>query len=164
MTHSADRKTTAEITTFDTSKIASVIITLNEVLADTYRLVLKSQIYHWNVTGPLFVTLHDLTEQQYTDMFTAVDVLAERIRALGKPVMISAEILAAGPNGQDADASLTADGMINDLLSDHEALALRMRALVAAAEVADDPVTADLATARAGFHEKAAWMLRATSA
>ena len=118
----------------------------------------------WDVTGPLFVTLHDLTEQQYTDMFTAVDVLAERIRALGKPVMISAEILAAGPNGQDADASLTADGMINDLLSDHEALALRMRALVAAAEVADDPVTADLATARAGFHEKAAWMLRATSA
>lgn len=164
MTHSADRKATAEITTLDSAKIASVINALNEVLADTYRLVLKSQIYHWNVTGPLFVPLHDMTEQQYTDMFDAVDVLAERIRALGKPAMISAENLAAGPNGRDADASLTADGMIRDLLSDHEALAVRMRALVVAAEVADDPVTADLATERAGFHEKAAWMLRAASA
>jgi starvation-inducible DNA-binding protein len=142
------------------SNIASVTDALTEVLADTYRLVLKSHIYHWNVTGPLFVPLHDMTEEHYTDMFTAADVLAERIRALGKPATISPARL--GQKG--ADASLAADAMIRDLLSDHENLAARLRALVGTAEAADDPVTADLATARADFHEKAAWMLRAMAA
>ena len=134
-------------------------IEIIDVLAGTYRLVLKSHIYHWNVTGPLFVALHDMTEAHYTDMFTAVDVLAERLRALGKPALVS-----LATDGHEADASLAADGMIKDLLSDHEALAARMRALVGTAEAADDPVTADLATARADFHEKAAWMLRALAA
>ena len=138
---------------------ALVAQALTEVLAGTYRLVLKSHIYHWNVTGPLFVALHDMTEAHYTDMFTAVDVLAERLRALGKPALVS-----LATDGHEADASLAADGMIKDLLSDHEALAARMRALVGTAEAADDPVTADLATARADFHEKAAWMLRALAA
>lgn len=146
------------------SNVASVADALTEVLTDTYRLVLKSHIYHWNVTGPLFVSLHDMTEEHYTDMFTAADVLAERIRALGKPALISPTNLAAGSDGQDADASLSADGMIKDLLADHENLAARMRALVGTAEAADDPVTADLATTRADFHEKAAWMLRALAA
>lgn len=146
------------------SNVASLTDALTEVLADTYRLVLKSHIYHWNVTGPLFVSLHDMTEEHYTDMFTAADVLAERIRALGKPALISPANLAAGADGQEADASLSADGMIKDLLADHENLAARMRALVGTAEAADDPVTADLATTRADFHEKAAWMLRAMAA
>lgn len=146
------------------SNIASVTEALSEALADTYRLVLKSHIYHWNITGPLFVSVHDMTEKHYTDMFAAADVLAERIRALGKPALLSPANLAARADGQEADASLPAQAMVKDLLSDHEHLAARMRALVEMAEAADDPVTADLATARADFHEKAAWMLRAIAA
>ena len=159
MTAAMKQTTETRDTTSNISNIASVTDALTEVLAGTYRLVLKSHIYHWNVTGPLFVSLHDMTEAHYSDMFTAADVLAERIRALGKPALVN---LAA--DGQEADASLAADGMIKDLLSDHENLAARMRALVGTAEAADDPVTADLATARADFHEKAAWMLRALAA
>lgn len=146
------------------SNVASVTDELTAVLTDTYRLVLKSHVYHWNVTGPLFVSVHELTEAQYTDMFAAADVLAERIRALGKPAQIDPTKLAAGSGGRDADTELSADEMVKDLLSDHEALAGRMRALVVTAEAADDPATADLATERAAFHEKAAWMLRATAA
>lgn len=142
------------------ANVASVADALTDVLADTYRLVLKSHIYHWNVTGPLFVPLHDMTEEHYTDMFTAADVLAERIRALGRPALIAPADLAARQDDQNADASLSAERMIKDLLSDHETLAAKMRALVDTAETAADPVTADLATARANFHEKAAWMLR----
>ncbi|WP_193143308.1 MULTISPECIES: Dps family protein [unclassified Meridianimarinicoccus] len=145
----------------DLSNALSVSDALGKVLSDTYRLVLKSHVYHWNVTGPLFVSVHDITEQQYTDMFAAADVLAERIRALGKPALISPAGLAAGPDGQDLNAGLSAEEMVKDLLSDHEALAESMRALVETAESAQDPVTADLATERAGFHEQAAWMLRA---
>jgi starvation-inducible DNA-binding protein len=159
-----EQNTTADITTLEATKFATVTNILADALADTYRLVLKSHIYHWNVTGPLFVSLHAMTEEHYTDMFTAADVLAERIRALGKPATISVADLTAGPEAREADASLTAEEMIRDLLSDHEALAARMRALVVAAETADDPVTADLATTRADFHEKAAWMLRALAA
>ena len=159
MTAAMKQTTETRDTTSNISNIASVTDALTEVLAGTYRLVLKSHIYHWNVTGPLFVSLHDMTEAHYSDMFTAADVLAERIRALGKPALVS-----LATDGQEADASLAADGMIKDLLSDHENLAARMRALVGTAEAADDPVTADLATARADFHEKAAWMLRALAA
>ncbi|WP_099826913.1 Dps family protein [Oceaniglobus indicus] len=140
---------------------AAVTEALARVLADTYRLVLKSHIYHWNVTGPLFVAVHDLTQDHYTDMFAAADMLAERMRALGKLAQIDPTDLLAAPDGRNADATLSAKDMIGDLLADHETLAARMRALVAAVEAADDPVTADLATTRADFHEKAAWMLRA---
>ncbi|TNF19755.1 MAG: DNA starvation/stationary phase protection protein [Rhodobacteraceae bacterium] len=134
------------------------------VLTDTYRLVLKSHAYHWNVTGPMFFSVHALTEAQYTEMFAAVDVLAERIRALGKPAMVRLSGLVAGPGGRDPDAGLSAEEMVRDLQADHEALAQRMRALVERAEAVSDPVTADIATTRAAFHEKAAWMLRATVA
>ncbi|HEY9038082.1 MAG TPA: DNA starvation/stationary phase protection protein [Roseovarius sp.] len=150
--------------TSDISNIASVTDALTEVLTGTYRLVLKSHIYHWNVTGPMFVPIHDMTEEHYTDMFTAADVLAERIRALGKPALVTPAGLTARQDGQEADANLTADQMVKDLLSDHEDLAGRMRALVETAESAGDPVTADLATERAAFHEKSAWMLRAMAA
>jgi len=148
----------------DISNIASVTDALTEVLTDTYRLVLKSHTYHWNVTGPLFSSIHEMTEGQYTDMFAAADVLAERIRALGKPALVTPTSLAAGPKGKDPGVNMTADAMVKDLLTDHENLAQRMRALVETAEAAGDPVTADLATERAAFHEKAAWMLRATAA
>lgn len=148
----------------DTSNMASVVEALTGVLADTYRLVLKSHIYHWNVTGPLFFSIHEMTEAHYTDMFNAADVLAERITALGKPALVNPASLSAGPDGQDPDASLSADEMVRDLQADHENVARRMRALIEIAETAGDMVTADLATERAAFHDKAAWMFRATAA
>lgn len=104
-----------------------------------------------------------MTEAQYTDMFAAADVLAERSRALGKPALINLAGLTAAPGKQDPNADLSAEDMVRDLLADHDALEQRMRALVLTAEAAGDPVTADLATERAAFHEKAAWMLRATA-
>ncbi|MFC6643558.1 MULTISPECIES: Dps family protein [Sulfitobacter] len=149
--------------TANISNVASVADALSEALSATYRLVMKSHMYHWNVIGPHFLTLHELTETHYTNMFAAADVIAERIRALGKPAVIDPSGLGRGAEGRDADVSLPADEMLRDLLSDNERLAARMRALVGTAEAAEDPVTADLATTRADFHEKAAWMLRATA-
>lgn len=164
MTTTLQKKPSAKHAKADISNTASVTEALSEVLAETYRLVLKSHTCHWNVTGPLFYSIHEMTETQYTEMFAAVDVLAERIRALGKPALVKPAALAAGPDGQDPDAELSAIEMVRDLQSDHERLAQNMRALVETAEAAKDPVTADLATERAAFHEKAAWMLRATAA
>lgn len=133
------------------------------VLADTYRLIFKTHAYHWNVEGPLFYSIHKLTEAQYEDMFTAADALAERIRALGR--------LAPGKLSEIVERSVVADleklpsaeQMVEDLAADHERVAQRLRELVAVAEERLDAVTADLATARCAFHEKAAWMLRATA-
>lgn len=144
------------MTTAHNTKVAE---SLAEVLNDTYALVIKSHTYHWNVTGPLFNAVHTLTEEQYTDMFAAADVIAERIRALGK---------LAAVNVIDTDKSASGDldgvAMLKDLVADHEKLAARMSALVKLAEDENDAVSADLATERAGFHEKAAWMLRSLAA
>lgn len=144
------------MTTAHNTKVAE---SLAEVLNDTYALVIKSHTYHWNVTGPLFNAVHTLTEEQYTDMFAAADVIAERIRALGE---------LAGVNVIDTDKSASGDldgvAMLKDLVADHEKLAARMSALVKLAEDENDAVSADLATERAGFHEKAAWMLRSLAA
>mgnify|MGYP000710594413 FL=1 len=144
------------MTTAHNTKVAE---SLAEVLNDTYALVIKSHTYHWNVTGPLFNAVHTLTEEQYTDMFAAADVIAERIRALGK---------LASVNVIDTDKSASGDldgvAMLKDLVADHEKLAARMSALVKLAEDENDAVSADLATERAGFHEKAAWMLRSLAA
>lgn len=163
MTTTLQKSPKAHVAVTDKLDIPSVTEALAEVLTDTYRLVLKSHTYHWNVTGPLFFSIHEMTEAHYTDMFAAADVLAERSRALGKPAMINLAGLTAAPGGQDPDANLSAEDMVRDLLADHDALAQRVRALVLTAEAAGDPVTADLATERAAFHEKAAWMLRATA-
>lgn len=149
--------------TTDVLPIPSATESLSGALTDTYRLVLKSHEAHWNVTGPLFFSIHEMTEEHYTDMFAAADVLAERIRALGKPAHVDLAGQAAGSGIQNPDAGLSAEDMVRELLADHEALAQRMRTLVLAAEASGDPVTADLATERAAFHEKAAWMLRATA-
>lgn len=132
---------------------------LADVLNDTYALIIKTHTYHWNVTGPLFYAVHNLTEEQYNDMFAAADVIAERIRALGK--MASVNVADTGKSAEDAP---TAVEMVSDLLSDHEKLAERMHALVETAEAEKDPATADLATERAAFHEKTAWMLRSLAA
>nr|WP_323778275.1 DNA starvation/stationary phase protection protein [Amylibacter sp.] len=137
---------------------------LRDVLADTYRLMFKTHAYHWNVEGPLFFSLHKLTEEQYQNLFEAADVLAERIRALGQLAPSKmAEILADSVIA-DLDDQPSAGDMVADLAKDHEAVAHRMHALVRLAGKHGDVVTEDLATARSAFHEQAVWMLKAISA
>lgn len=136
---------------------------LTEALADTYRLVFKTHAYHWNVEGPLFYSVHNLTDAQYGDMFDAADEIAERIRALGQltPFRLS-EIIAASVV-KDATALPDAIAIVEDLARDHEKVAKRMHGVIELADKHKDPVTVDLLTRRSGFHEKAAWMLRATA-
>ena len=136
---------------------------LELLLADTYTLYLKSQNYHWNVTGPMFRTLHLMFEEHYVELRDAVDEVAERIRSLGYVSPGSYEQFAGLtqiPEGKgDEDAMV----MVRNLASDHEAAARTAREVVAAAEPAGDVATADLATVRIETHEKTAWMLRATA-
>jgi starvation-inducible DNA-binding protein len=134
---------------------------LEDMLADTYRLLFKSHAVHWNVEGPMFYSVHNLTEAQYTDLFGAADVIAERIRALGRLAPSTLSSIVANSVVQDEEKPAAAGEMCEDLAADHERVAHRLHALIKVAGEQNDPVTEDLATERAAFHEKAAWMLRA---
>ena len=134
---------------------------LADVLADTYRLIFKTHAYHWNVEGPLFFSVHKLTEEQYEDMFAAADELAERIRALGRLAPHRMAEIDHRSRVEDSSGLLSAGDMLEDLAREHERLAQRLHSLIALAGEHNDAVTDDLATARSAFHEKAAWMLRA---
>ncbi|MFW2544628.1 Dps family protein [Primorskyibacter sp. 2E107] len=144
----------------DTGAIADA---LSNILADTYRLMFKTHAYHWNVEGPLFYTLHKLTEEQYENIFEAADDLAERIRALGHLAPMQMSDIMARSQIVDAEGALTAADMVENLAKDHERVAHRLHALIRLLDGRHDPVTEDLATARSAFHEQAAWMLRATA-
>ena len=133
---------------------------VENLLADTYRLLFKTHAIHWNVEGPLFFSVHNLTEAQYNDLFAAADELAERIRALGQLAPSSLSSIVANSVIQDEDTPHSAGAMCEDLAADHERVAHRLHALIKIAGDNGDPVTEDMATARAAFHEKAAWMLR----
>lgn len=145
-------------------KPAAIAEALGGVLADTYRLTFKTHAYHWNVEGPLFFSLHKLTEEQYENMFAAADELAERIRALGQLAPFSLEEIVKTSVLEDVQSAPTAGDMVADLASDHEKVAKRLHEVIDIAEENKDAVTADLATARSAFHEQAAWMLKAISA
>lgn len=136
---------------------------LSEALADTYRLLFKTHTYHWNVEGPMFHSIHILTEGQYGDLFAASDELAERIRALGKLAPARLDDIIQMSCVKDSKSLPSAQAMVEDLAADHEAIAKRMHKVISSAEDGNDPVTADLLTGRCAFHEKAAWMLRATA-
>ncbi|MGE0233180.1 MAG: Dps family protein [Flavobacteriaceae bacterium] len=134
---------------------------LSDILAKTYQLTIKSHIYHWNVVGPLFRSLHELTEEHYNALFEATDVIAERIRALGylAPVNV-VDASAFAPKKGEVD-HLSADEMVHDLIETHEAAVLVMREAAGRAGEVEDVVTEDMLTQRLTFHEKALWMLRA---
>ncbi|NOC45887.1 Dps family protein [Ruegeria sp. HKCCD7559] len=136
---------------------------LADVLADTYRLTFKTHAYHWNVEGPLFYSIHKLTEEQYENMFAAADEIAERIRALGHLAPSRMSDILDFSVIKDREGDLTAAGMIEYLAADHERVAHRLHALTELAGSRKDVVTEDLATERSAFHEQAAWMLRAIS-
>jgi len=133
---------------------------LSRLLADSYTLYLKTHNYHWNVTGPMFNTLHLMFEQQYTELALAVDLIAERIRALGHPAPGSYKAYAALTSIEEETGSPDAEEMIRQLVKGQEAVVRTARAVFPAAEAAHDEPTADLLTQRMQIHEKNAWMLR----
>ncbi|ABC21138.1 Dps family protein [Rhodospirillum rubrum] len=137
---------------------------LSRLLADTYTLYLKTHNYHWNVTGPMFNTLHLMFEQQYIELSTAVDVIAERIRALGYPAPGSYAQYAKLTVIKEGSGVPTAEEMIRDLARDQEAVTRTARSIFPVADEAADEPTADLLTQRMQIHEKTAWMLRSMAA
>ncbi len=140
---------------------ATVAEALADVLADTYQLTFKTHAIHWNVEGPLFYSIHQLTETQYEDMFAAADTIAERIRAIGQMAPMSMKGIIEKSVIEDATTTMSAGEMCEQLAQDHERVAHRLHALIEIAEEHNDPVTEDMATARSAFHEQAAWMLKA---
>jgi starvation-inducible DNA-binding protein len=133
---------------------------LSRLLADTYTLYLKTHNYHWNVTGPMFQTLHLMFENQYNELALAVDAVAERIRSLGFPAPGSYKQYSQLTSIEEIDGSVEAHDMIKDLVRGHEAVARTARTVFPTAEGARDEATVDLLTQRLQIHEKTAWMLR----
>jgi starvation-inducible DNA-binding protein len=141
-------------------KRAEVVESLSKLLADSYTLYLKTHNYHWNVTGPMFTTLHTLFETEYNELALAVDEIAERIRALGAPAPGSYAAFSKLTEIKESESAPPATEMVRQLVADQETVAAAARRVVDAAEAAGDPATADLGTRRVEVHEKNAWMLR----
>ncbi len=133
---------------------------LSRLLADSYTLYLKTHKFHWNVTGPMFQTLHLMFETQYTELATAVDSIAERIRALGFFAPGSYAEFAKLSSIKESEGLPKAEEMIRQLVEGQEAVVRTARSVFPAAEKAGDEATADLLTQRIQLHEKTAWMLR----
>jgi starvation-inducible DNA-binding protein len=133
---------------------------LSRLLADSYTLYLMTHGFHWNVTGPMFQTLHVLFMEQYTELWTSLDLIAERIRALGHPAPVGGRVYAKLSSVQEPEDVPAATAMIRHLLAGHEAVIRTARQAFPSAERAQDQVTMDLLTQRLQVHEKTAWMLR----
>jgi starvation-inducible DNA-binding protein len=133
---------------------------LSRLLADTYTLYLKTHNFHWNVTGPMFQTLHLMFETQYNELALAVDLIAERIRALGFPAPGSYREFANLSTVPEAAGVPSAKEMIEQLVEGQEAVIRTARSVFPSADAANDEPTADLLTQRLQIHEKTAWMLR----
>lgn len=142
-------------------KREAVADALVQTLADTYALYQKTHLYHWNVEGPRFGALHLLFETQYNELWTAIDLIAERVRAVGVYAPSHADMAKRTAIAPDNDPAPSADAMLKALLNANEAVVKSAKAAIKAAEAADDPATADLMTQRSAVSEKAAWMLRA---
>jgi starvation-inducible DNA-binding protein len=141
----------------DRQKIATG---LSHVLADSYTLYLKTHNFHWNVTGPMFQTLHLMFETQYNELALAVDQIAERIRALGHVAPGTYKAYEKLSSIAMEENVPKATDMIRSLVKGHEAVAKTARKTLSDADAADDQPTADLMTQRLQVHEKTAWMLR----
>jgi starvation-inducible DNA-binding protein len=137
---------------------------LGRVLADTYTLMLKTQGFHWNVTGLRFASLHAMFEQQYRDLFAAADAVAERIRALGEPAPASYRAYQNLGSIDENDEALDADAMVRVLAADHEALSRSTAKARDIAEDAGDEVSVHMMVQRMTQHDKTAWMLNASAA
>ncbi len=141
----------------DRSEIA---VGLSKLLADTYSLYLKTHNFHWNVTGPMFQTLHLMFETQYNELALAVDLIAERIRSLGLPAPGTYSEFARLSSIRETSGVPKAEEMVQILVEGQEAIVRTARSVFPVAENASDEATADLLTQRIQLHEKTAWMLR----
>lgn len=141
----------------DRNKIAKG---LGHFLADTYTLYLKTHNFHWNVTGPMFQTLHLMFETQYNELWTAVDLIAERIRSLGAYAPGTYADFVKLSSIKETAGVPKAKDMIRQLVEGHEAVVRTARSLFPVVEKGGDEATADLLTQRIQLHEKTAWMLR----
>ncbi|MBD2040811.1 DNA starvation/stationary phase protection protein [Microcoleus sp. FACHB-672] len=133
---------------------------LSRLLADTYSLYLKTHNFHWNVTGPMFQTLHLMFETQYNELALAVDLIAERIRALGFPAPGTYSEFAKLSAIEETPGVPKAEEMIRLLVQGQETVARTARSIFSVVDQANDEPTADLLTQRLQVHEKTAWMLR----
>ena len=154
---------TATIDTgLDKKERVDVARELTKVLADSFAVYQKTHGYHWNVRGPEFFSLHNLLEQQYREIWAALDEIAERIRALGELAPQSGTAYANLTSIKDGDPEKEAPEMLKELVKDHGTLIATARAALDAADEAGDEATVDLLTQRLAAHEKAAWMLRSS--
>ncbi len=133
---------------------------LSSLLADSYTLYLMTHNFHWNVTGPQFNSLHMMFMTQYTEQWNALDIIAERIRALGHPTPGTYKEFAKRASIKEVEGVPKADDMVRHLVKAQEATARTARKLLPVVEAADDQPTIDLLTQRLEVHEKTAWMLR----
>jgi starvation-inducible DNA-binding protein len=139
----------------------SIVEGLSRLLSDTYVLYLKTHNFHWNVTGPMFRTLHLMFEEQYNELALAVDLIAERIRALGFPAPGAYATYARLSSIKEEEGVPSAEDMIKQLVAGQEAVTRTARGIFPLLDKVSDEPTADLLTQRMQVHEKTAWMLRA---
>ena len=139
-----------------------VIDNLKTVLADSYSLFLKTQNYHWNVTGSTFQALHSMFEMQYNDLFAAIDIIAERIRALGEKAPGSYSDFSRMTKIKDGDVNHNATTMVKELASDQDSIVESLNKTLKAAQEIGDEATADIMISRIEVHQKNAWMLKSS--
>jgi starvation-inducible DNA-binding protein len=157
-----DKKATAPVidTGIDAKDRAKIAQGLSRLLADTFTVYLKTHNFHWNVTGPMFNTLHLMFETQYTELWTATDLIAERIRSLGHYAPATYGEFARLASIKETSGQPKAEQMVRLLVEGNEAVVRTARAIFPAVDKANDEPTADLLTQRMQIHEKNAWMLR----
>lgn len=143
------------------TNVSNVVKELSARLADSYMLYIKTQNYHWNVEGPNFYAIHKLTEEHYIDLQDAIDLMAERIRALGyfAPGRFS-DFSNFSQIRESQVPPYSESAILQDLTMDHQMVSEKLRESIAACEKEDDQATVDMLTDRLKFHEKALWMLR----
>jgi starvation-inducible DNA-binding protein len=143
-----------------TDQREQIAASLARVLADSTVLYAKTHGFHWNVTGPMFNTLHLMFMEQYTELWNSLDAIAERIRALGCRAPYGGQTIGQLASIAETEGSPNALAMVRELVEGHEAVARTIRSCFAVANEANDQPTADLLTQRLQIHEKTAWMLR----
>ncbi len=141
---------------------ARLTAALKSVMGDTYALYVKTHGYHWNVTGPRFKALHDMFMEQYTELWTALDEIAERIRAIGEFAPGSTEQILANATIMPDNSQPDAEDMIQSLANGHDMLSTTLKKALDVADEIGDDVTVDLFTQRMTVSQKTAWMLRSS--
>lgn len=135
---------------------------LQKALSSSYLLMLKTQNYHWNVVGENFKSLHEMFQTQYEELFSAIDEIAERIRALGSKVDGTFEYFSKNSNIKNANKNFASQEMLKDLMNDNETIITELHKAIKVAQSENDEVSADIFIERSRVHEKSVWMLQAS--